>query len=182
MLVPGRECGECTACCVHLRIDTEELQKPEDVPCEHLVPKRGCGIYEQRPPVCWNWHCGWRKIAFLDDQWRPDRCGIMIRLEPRGIVLQAIGSMQAYLTSQALQLIGASVDSGKPIFINTPGKPGHTSASMQLNDALAGAVKAHDRGAVIEEIVKAVEFGLNFSTDPISPMTVYPMKRIDPET
>jgi len=40
-LVPGRECGECTACCVVLHIDDKDLKKPADEVCTNLMEKGG---------------------------------------------------------------------------------------------------------------------------------------------
>lgn len=74
-IVPGRDCGECNACCIDLNIREPELKKPAGTPCPHLNGK-GCGIYDGRPSVCRNWHCLWRRIAAMPDGLRPDRCGV----------------------------------------------------------------------------------------------------------
>lgn len=176
-LVPDRECGACTACCIHLRIDEEALQKEADTSCTHLSATKGCGIYDDRPGVCRGWYCGWRMLDFLDEGWRPDLCGIMIRVEPTRLVLQATGSIRAYFTNPVLQFIGAAIDSGKTIAVNVRGKPGHTSATMELNGELAAAVTARDKKGVIEGVIAALEFGAKYPTDPVSPFT-YPIKKI----
>jgi hypothetical protein len=74
---PNNECGGCTACCVVMPVLSKEFCKPVG-PCQHLVPG-GCGIYADRPPVCREWHCGWRKDGWLGSrpEYRPDRLGVM---------------------------------------------------------------------------------------------------------
>ncbi len=75
-IVPGRSCGDCTACCVWLRID--ELDKPPGVPCRNLAPGGGCGIHPDRPEVCRRFFCHWMTDPELGDDWRPDRAGFLI--------------------------------------------------------------------------------------------------------
>jgi hypothetical protein len=77
--VPGRECGECIACCRLPQIDAPELQKPAGVLCPHNNGG-GCGIYESRPEICRDWFCIWRRVGNLPDAARPDRCGVMFEL------------------------------------------------------------------------------------------------------
>src|SRR5512138_2208001 len=84
-LVPGRECGACTACCTHLKIDTPELQKFAGSDCEHLLPQRGCGIYERRPPICRGFHCAWRQLRVMPEDWRPDLSGVLVVVTSEGV-------------------------------------------------------------------------------------------------
>jgi len=72
-----RQCGDCTACCIALPV--RELELPPYQPCRHLrgAPSPGCGIYPDRPEICRAWHCTWRLSAALDDDLRPDRCGVI---------------------------------------------------------------------------------------------------------
>lgn len=75
-LVEGRSCGGCRVCCEALVVDTPEFSKPAGTLCRHACAG-GCGIYEQRYPICRAWHCLWRHVAALPDAARPDRCGVM---------------------------------------------------------------------------------------------------------
>src|SRR5690349_15196843 len=77
LLVEGRSCGTCTVCCYTLPIDTPEFQKMPGAVCKNCAG-RGCGIYETRPNPCRGFYCGWWMIPQLDDEWRPDRSGILI--------------------------------------------------------------------------------------------------------
>ena len=75
-----RTCGECRACCITLGFQAREgeapFAKPHGVPCPHLGPV-GCVIYEERPPVCRRFQCGWIQAPNLPDALRPDRCGVL---------------------------------------------------------------------------------------------------------
>ncbi len=79
-LVAGRECGDCTICCMVLRIDAPTLDKPADTPCRHSTGT-GCGIYATRPDVCRDWFCGWRRNAAMPEAARPDRSGLLVSLD-----------------------------------------------------------------------------------------------------
>jgi hypothetical protein len=70
-VVPGRACGTCMMCCKLLRI--EELEKPAGVWCRHAMTGKGCGIYENRPPVCQNFHCQWMLDSSLGPEWKPEK-------------------------------------------------------------------------------------------------------------
>jgi hypothetical protein len=75
-LVPGRECGNCTMCCK--LIEVREIAKPRNQWCKHCTPKKGCGIYQDRPSTCREWYCGWRTLRFLSDAWFPAKCGMVV--------------------------------------------------------------------------------------------------------
>jgi hypothetical protein len=81
-----RSCGECRACCVSLgfqaRAGESPFDKPAGEPCPHLMPPGagGCRIYEERPPVCRRFQCGWLQAAHLPEALRPDRCGVLFSL------------------------------------------------------------------------------------------------------
>lgn len=166
-LVADRNCGECTACCINLRIETEELQKPADVPCQHLC-STGCGIYETRPSVCRTWYCGWRYMGQLGLEMRPDKLEIMVRIQDGpSIVLQPTGGLEALLAMPALELLGSFVSSDIPTYISMPGKPGHTNVKLHLNPELAAPVHDRDLVGVAKAIVSALEFGSRTETDPL---------------
>ena len=76
---PPRECGDCHACCIDLRID----QKPPGTRCEYLATPGGCSIYPQRPKLCRDYDCLWRLMGagLLDDDQRPDRIGCVLTVK-----------------------------------------------------------------------------------------------------
>ena len=99
----------------------------------------------------------------------------MIRVEQEGIILEGLGSLQPILAKAVLKFIGTCLDNGVTVFINIPGKPGHTAAKLELNQALVSATTGRQRSAVMRELIKAIEYGI--PTAPLAPMT-YPLKRV----
>jgi hypothetical protein len=78
-----RTCGGCRACCITLgfeaRPEESPFAKPAGEPCRHLCAS-GCGIYNDRPPVCRRFRCAWLQEATLPDSLRPDRCGVLFAM------------------------------------------------------------------------------------------------------
>lgn len=90
--VTGRQCGECTACCVLPRIQKVNLQgqtslpllpdgKPGYTACCHLC-ESGCSRYDERPEVCCEFECLWKSGHIVgDERRRPDNLGLMLTLD-----------------------------------------------------------------------------------------------------
>lgn len=77
-----RRCGECSLCCVVLRVD--ELAKLGGTPCPELGPPgSGCSIHASRPGICRRYRCLWLRGWFEDDD-RPDRLGALLDYDPAG--------------------------------------------------------------------------------------------------
>lgn len=76
-VLADRSCGDCTACCTELTVDTPDFAKPAGMPCIHLTGQ-GCGIHAVRPRICRTWFCAWRRVASLPDEARPDRSGLLV--------------------------------------------------------------------------------------------------------
>jgi hypothetical protein len=87
-VLADRACGDCTACCTVLTVDTPDLKKPAGTPCTWLTVQ-GCSIHAARPHICRTWFCAWRRMADLPDDARPDRSGLLVSLnfvrEPRNV-------------------------------------------------------------------------------------------------
>ena len=71
---PGRTCGKCQECCWIPAI--HETGKPPHDRCPHQCAN-GCGIYDDRPPVCKNFKCFWLAGEFNEEH-RPDRIGLVV--------------------------------------------------------------------------------------------------------
>jgi hypothetical protein len=69
-------CGDCNYCCTDLRIDEDPIRKAAGVPCRFLKNRR-CEVYEDRPPVCFEFRCVWQ-MGILPTGLRPDECGVMM--------------------------------------------------------------------------------------------------------
>ncbi len=167
-LVPGRECGECTACCVVLLIEDEDFKKPADQACSHMVAKGGCKIYAQRPSVCQDWHCAWRFMAQLGDEWRPDLSGVMLRSDENGIIFQPIREpKEALTTERAIELIGGGVAQGIPMSLSIPTKKGFRSFGLSLNEHLDEVVKSRHFPSIKAKLIELIEFSAAQNTAPI---------------
>lgn len=81
----ARSCGECSLCCKLLPI--EALKKPADVRCRYVARGVGCVIHASRPDACSDFQCLWTFAAVLGEQWRPDRCGFVMRPGPSNEVV-----------------------------------------------------------------------------------------------
>lgn len=78
-VLPERACGDCTACCTVLTVDTPDLKKPAGRPCKKLYAG-GCSIHDVRPHICRTWFCAWRRVASMPDETRPDLSGLLVSL------------------------------------------------------------------------------------------------------
>jgi hypothetical protein len=72
----GKSCGDCSLCCKLMSV--EELNKPRNVWCQHLVRGKGCGIYETRPDVCREFYCRWMDDPALGPEWKPNKSKMVL--------------------------------------------------------------------------------------------------------
>lgn len=77
MTTTQKTCGTCSICCKIVAV--KDLAKPAHQWCVHNVPRKGCGIWGAHPEVCKVWQCGWILMPQLDDRWKPESCGFIIR-------------------------------------------------------------------------------------------------------
>jgi hypothetical protein len=127
-LVPGRECGECTACCSEIAIDDPQLSKPAGRACANCGAT-GCAIYDVRPRSCRAWFCAWRRLADLADQLRPDRSGLMACLMERPgdanpllrlyIVVQWLDGKPVARSPEADELLARLRRVGLPVWVGS---------------------------------------------------------------
>ena len=171
-LVPGRDCGDCTVCCVAPSIDKPEIQKLSGAACRHCTGA-GCAIYVSSPPVCRSFYCAWRSVEIFDESWRPDRSGVMPYVETEGIseVFQLSTGIGLMLVGNPLKIVRQAwfqdfvvtgVMNSVPLFLSLPGPRGYQAATTSLNteqmrDAIA-------QGRVKEALEAAVKLlrGWNF--------------------
>ena len=50
-----------------------ELNKLKDAWCDHVIKKRGCGIYDTRPQSCRAFKCLWLQDPHLPSEWKPNK-------------------------------------------------------------------------------------------------------------
>lgn len=162
-LVPGRECGDCKVCCIVSPIDEAEMQKRSNSMCRHRLTG-GCGIYETRPTVCSLYFCGWRRLAFLDDDWRPDKSGVLIEsgkpttVGSGSIVLILVGNpLKTVREQRLLDFVRKGTDQNLKMFLSLPGPPGMAKAALPLNTPEMRSAAAQSRSQVrlvLEDVVR----------------------------
>jgi hypothetical protein len=171
-LIPGRDCGECTVCCVAPSINKPEIQKLSGARCRHCIGG-GCSIYETRPPVCRSFYCAWRTVDIFGDDWRPDKSGVLAYVETEGISdsfdlstgigLMLVGNPLKIVRQKYFQdFVMTGVMNSVPLFLSLPGPRGYQAATVSLNteqmlDAIArGTVK--DALEAVVKILRGWDF------------------------
>ncbi len=148
-----KACGACQACCVVLKIQTPQLRKKAGVPCPHLEQK-GCGIYDNRPPVCRAFLCGWRLLPEQDASWRPDLSGVMLlrlaenqisktyRAAGPGWVFVILDGEKAF-TPRLGQFIAQMIKRRTAVFLSA------MTPRIQINEQLEVSVAAGDIDGIV---------------------------------
>jgi hypothetical protein len=161
-LVPGRECGGCGVCCKLPLIDDKALQKPAGAVCVHFAKGQRCTIYGTRPQTCRDYYCGWRMIASLGDDWRPDKSGVFITdldddvcddHRARGLKL-VIESEQTVARRDFVEFICTMVGNDIPIYLSIPGPIGHLAPKALANTDLVAPVRDNDGPRIVESLNK----------------------------
>lgn len=161
-LVPGRECGDCNVCCIALTIDDPALRKVQGVRCANARPDNRCAIYAARPGTCRTFHCGWRQLKWVRGSLRPDLSGVLVRLGRMVVagapVLSVIFTLlhEAALQADGLaEALATAVTTGRPVFLEVAGKPGHTYGAARIDEVLALPVQVRDKAAVLDLLRQA---------------------------
>lgn len=159
-LVPGRDCGDCTVCCIVPAIDDSDLQKKSGAPCRHCRTQSangngpGCTAYDARPGVCRTFYCAWRYMAEMDDSWRPDRAQVYATLQDLTLDGKPVPAITLTLTADAqvtarapwfVDFVRARGLAEKPVFLALPAESGRKPASILL--PVASLAKAARQGA-----------------------------------
>ena len=163
-ILAARTCGKCTACCRFLPIAEPTLTKPMGVLCQHCKPGQGCTVYDLRPGACRGWNCGWRKLPNLGPGWRPDKSGIMLRMDGDpfvdGVTISLIGGAPALRNKQLDLLVSAWVETGIKVFLQCVGPQGFLPSLTLVNPVVEDAVRAGNPALVaraLRDIFDAVQ-------------------------
>lgn len=163
-ILAARTCGKCTACCRFLPIAEPTLTKPMGVLCQHCRPNQGCTVYALRPAACRGWNCGWRKLPNLGPGWRPDKSGVMLRMDGdpfvQGVTVSLIGGGAALRNKQLAALVSAWVGAGIRVFLQCIGPQGFLPSLTLVNPVIEDAVRGRDLalvGRALREIHDAVQ-------------------------
>ena len=168
-LVKDRGCGECSVCCVVLNVDTKEFQKLPGVACAHLCTSGGCAIHDTRYEVCRTYHCGWRALGQLGEEWRPDKSGVLIDLQVEGLpshypkrpgIRLTLVDKRKALSRPFYDYVARLIAADVPVVLAVAGPPGCFPAGAFLNDVLKEAVSKRDLSeveAVFAHALKSLE-------------------------
>jgi hypothetical protein len=164
-IVPGRECGGCTVCCTELHIDAPELKKLAGVRCPNLRDDCKCAIYETRPATCRGFECGWRVMAALGDNWRPDRSGIVLisklqnnppGYKPNSGVQIVLLRRDAVHNKELPGAIASWVSARVPLFLTVAAPLGFVAESGFLNVVTENAVRRQDRSGLLKILLDMI--------------------------
>jgi hypothetical protein len=148
-------------------VDTREFQKLPGVACAHLCEQGGCSIHANRYPVCRVYHCGWRYLEWLGEEWRPDKSGVLIEFQNENLPAQypkRPGIRLTIVDKKALDrpfysLVARLIAAEVPLILSMYGPPGHFPAGAFLNDALKEPVSKRDLSKV-EAVFMQAQQGL----------------------
>jgi hypothetical protein len=126
-VLADRDCGDCSACCTVLAVNSPDFSKPAGTPCMHLAA-RGCGIHAVRPHICRTWFCAWRRVAAMPDEARPDRSGLLVSInferKPRNclegvsINVRALAGVDAIEKGMAATILDGLCDQLIPVWFS----------------------------------------------------------------
>jgi len=164
-LVLGRECGACSQCCVTPAIDKPDIQKAPGTPCRHRAG--GCAIYESRPQICRDYHCGWRRLAGVLQDWRPDLSGVFVELEADvplqfrasiGMTLILVGNpLKTVRRHDFQEFVARNVRNNVFLFLGLPGPRGMQCVRLPLNTQYILDAAAQSRNAVRSALEKVLK-------------------------
>jgi hypothetical protein len=130
VLVEGRECGDCTACCAELEVSEATFSKPARQSCPHCTGT-ACAIYDERPMLCRTWYCGWRFIGAMSEHDRPDRSNLLLLPQARPdstnpfsrlcIVVRPVGDGRELTSRPALRILAMLMRGDLPVWISRSG-------------------------------------------------------------
>jgi hypothetical protein len=121
-------------------------------------------------------------MRYLDEDWRPDRCGVLIDIvggENQGIPpsfpqvalkFDVIDSPRVLNWDPLIRFIGSEIERGRPVFLGVPAVLGYERRKIFLNYLMANAVASRDRQAMVNALISAYQMGVH---DAMSEPTVF---------
>ena len=112
-----KECGSCNWCCYFPT--GNGLTKGLNEWCKYVVPGVGCIIYDSRPKCC-HYECVWKQDQYLEEEFRPDQCGVMFEIPHNSDTIHGFVDPDrpgAWETKRMRQLITKFIQAGYPVKI-----------------------------------------------------------------
>ena len=175
-ILPNQSCGDCTVCCQHLIIDAPGLTKLAGDLCKNAKPGCGCAIYAGRPKPCRDFLCSWRLLP-LPEEWRPDRCQILVIPEPedlergvkQGTKFYFFGRLDRIFWRPFIEFVSTLIAQDRQVYISIPGDHGHCAHMLPIYPAqeLKQSIASHDYAAVVGVVAALVQRCRDTSFDPV---------------
>jgi hypothetical protein len=111
-------------------------------------------------------------MRYLADDWRPDRCGVLIDIVggeggeiPAGfpqvaLKFDIVDSPRALTWDPLIAFIASEIERGRPVFLGIPAPVGYERRKVFLNELMANAVASRDRMQIINGLVAAFQMGV----------------------
>ena len=111
-------------------------------------------------------------MRYLSDDWRPDRCGVLIDIvggEGQGIPasfpqvglkFDVVDSPRVLNWDPLIRFIGSEIARHRPVFLGVPAAVGYERRKVFLNYAMAHAVASRDRALMVGGLMSAFELGV----------------------
>ncbi|RZJ37471.1 MAG: hypothetical protein EON87_22170, partial [Brevundimonas sp.] len=119
----------------------------------------GCSVHAIRPQTCRVWFCLWRAVE-LDDDWRPDRSGVIVRPDgvDEGIITLYVIRRSDFLASEAFfAVIAGWLAEGIEVALSVPGPVGTFPARAVVTEWLRPAVEAGDPAGFVERVLRSLD-------------------------
>ena len=99
----------------------------------------------------------------LDDEWRPDKCGIVIYGAEGGMQFELLGAWDKVYWRPLVNVIANLIIKNVPAFLSARAAVGLTSHRVPLNSnaALRNAVARHDVSAITAELSQALQVSID---------------------
>ena len=172
MTLAPKTCGACSACCKDLTFEIDGALKPAGILCRHAAPPNGCSIHAARPHICRAYFCGWHHLPSLGEDWRPDRCEVLITFrqgpapdgKKDGIDFELIGSRERIFWLPLVRYIATLIEDGDPVFLSLPGEAGYQSPWVYLSDIpeLKQAIARRDFAATVAVLRQALQVCVDY--------------------
>jgi hypothetical protein len=111
-------------------------------------------------------------MRYLGDDWRPDRCGVLIVMVggegaeiPAGfpqvaLKFDIVDSPRVLAWDPLVAFIASEIERGRPVFLGIPAPVGYERRKVFLNHLMAQAVASRDRALIINGLLSAFQMGM----------------------
>jgi hypothetical protein len=110
-------------------------------------------------------------MQHLDDEWRPDRSGVLIcfvgagegippEFPQLGLKFDVVSSPDVLNWDALLKYIGFEIARGTPVFLGTPAPIGYERRKVFLNYVMAHAVASRQKLLMVDALHRAYATGL----------------------